>query len=59
MAANLKLLHVVKGDRVRTGSGRLGRVVDVLEEAAEVAWDDGDRFWIKALHLTLEKDDQK
>lgn len=43
------------GDRVRTRTGRRGRVMGVHGEAAAVLWDDGDEFSMRPVHLELEE----
>lgn len=40
-------------DRVRTRSGRIGVTISVRNEIANVAWDDGDEFQIRIVHLEI------
>lgn len=49
---------VARGDRVRTPSGRHGRVIKVSAQSdmANVYWDNGEQFSIRLCYLTLEED---
>lgn len=49
------LIFEVK-DRVRSASGRSGRIIRINRhtEEVQVLWDDGEEFWIKPRHLSHE-----
>lgn len=50
--------HIQENDRVKTLSGRTGRVKRLTQhgDVANVLWDDGDEFPIRVAHLTLVDD---